>query len=48
MLARTLSYGLSGVNGFAVKVEVYAAGGLPQLDIIGLPDASRTEPCDSS
>ena len=46
MLARTLSYGLSGVSGFAVKVEVYAAGGLPQLDIIGLPDASVKESRD--
>lgn len=46
MLARTLSYGLSGVSGFAVNVEVYAAGGLPQLDIIGLPDASVKESRD--
>ena len=29
MLARTLGYGLSGVSGFAVKVEVYAATGMP-------------------
>ena len=43
MLARTLSYGLSGVSGFAVVVEVYAATGIPQLDIIGLPDASVKE-----
>ncbi len=43
MLARTLGYGLSGVNGFAVTVEVYAANGMPQLDIIGLPDASVKE-----
>ncbi len=46
MLARTLSYGLSGVNGFAVRVEVYAAGGLPTLEIIGLPDASVKESRD--
>lgn len=46
MLARTLGYGLSGVNGFAVKVEVYAANGLPSLDIIGLPDASVKESRD--
>ena len=43
MLASTLCYGLSGVSGFAVKVEVYAANGIPQLDIIGLPDASVKE-----
>ncbi|MGN0794220.1 MAG: YifB family Mg chelatase-like AAA ATPase [Aristaeellaceae bacterium] len=46
MLARTLSYGLSGVNGFQVKVEVYAANGLPALEIIGLPDASVKESRD--
>ncbi len=46
MLARTLGYGLTGVSGFAVKVEVYAANGLPQLDIIGLPDASVKESRD--
>ena len=46
MLARTLGYGLSGVNGFAVKVEVYAANGLPMLEIIGLPDASVKESRD--
>lgn len=46
MLARTLGYGLSGVNGFAVKVEVYAANGLPALEIIGLPDASVRESRD--
>ena len=43
MLARALGYGLSGVNGFAVKVEVNAEGGLPMLEIIGLPDASVKE-----
>ena len=46
MLAQTLGYGLSGVNGFAVKVEVYAAPGLPNLEIIGLPDASVKESRD--
>ncbi|MBQ6175010.1 MAG: YifB family Mg chelatase-like AAA ATPase [Clostridia bacterium] len=46
MLARTLGYGLSGVNGFAVTVEVYAANGLPALEIIGLPDASVKESRD--
>ncbi len=46
MLARTLGYGLSGVNGFAVMVEVFAANGMPSLDIIGLPDASVKESRD--
>lgn len=43
MLARTLSYGLSGVSGFPVTVEVYATTGIPQLEVIGLPDASVKE-----
>ncbi len=43
MLATTLGYGLSGVSGFAVNVEVYAANGMPMLEIIGLPDASVKE-----
>lgn len=43
MLARTMGYGLSGVSGFPVIVEVYAATGIPQLDIIGLPDTSVKE-----
>ena len=46
MLARTLGYGLSGVSGFAVNVEVFAAGGLPALEIIGLSDASVKESRD--
>ena len=46
MLARTMGYGLQGVNGFAVKVEVYAASGIPALEIIGLPDASVKESRD--
>ncbi len=46
MLANTLSYGLSGVAGFAVNVEVFAANGLPQMEIIGLPDASVKESRD--
>ena len=42
-LAKTLSFGVSGVNGFPVYVEVFAAGGIPVMDIIGLPDASVRE-----
>ena len=42
-MAQTLSFGLSGVSGFPVKVEVFSAGGLPGMEIIGLPDASVRE-----
>lgn len=43
MLARTLCYGLSGVTGFAVQVEVYAANGLPRWKSSACPDASVKE-----
>lgn len=43
MMAMTLSFGISGVNGFPVQVEVFSAGGLPGIEIIGLPDASVRE-----
>ena len=42
-MAQTLSFGLSGVSGFPVQVEVFAAGGMPGIEIIGLPDASVRE-----
>ncbi len=42
-MARTLSFGLSGVSGFPVQVEVFAAGGMPGIEVIGLPDASVRE-----
>ena len=41
--ARALSFGVAGVNGFPVQVEVFGAGGLPGMEIIGLPDASVRE-----
>ena len=43
ILAKTLSFGVSGVNGFPVHVEVFATGGMPMMDIVGLPDASVRE-----
>ena len=42
-LAKTLSFGVSGVNGFPVHVEVFSTGGIPTMDIIGLPDTSVRE-----
>lgn len=45
-IARTLSMGVSGVNGFPVQVEVFSAGGIPGMEIIGLPDASVRESRD--
>ena len=43
ILAKVLSLGVSGVNGYPVFVEVFAAGGIPMMEIIGLPDASVRE-----
>ena len=43
ILAKTLSFGVSGVTGFPVHVEVFATGGMPMMEIIGLPDTSVRE-----
>lgn len=45
-MARTLSFGLSGVNGYPVHVEVFGINGIPGMEIIGLPDASVRESRD--
>lgn len=43
MLSRIKSYGLSGLEGFAVTVEVDVSGGLPAYETVGLPDAAVRE-----
>ncbi len=45
-MAKTLSFGVSGVNGFPVNVEVFSHNGIPMLEIIGLPDTSVRESKD--
>ena len=45
-IARTLSMGVSGTEGHPVHVEVFSAGGIPGMEIIGLPDASVRESRD--
>jgi len=45
-IARILSFGVAGVNGFPVHVEVFSTGGIPRMEIIGLPDASVRESKD--
>ena len=42
MIAKVLSAGLSGVDGYPVTVECFYSGGLPRLDIVGLPDKAVT------
>ena len=34
------SYGLNGLNGFAVAVEADVSGGLPAFSLVGLPDSA--------
>jgi magnesium chelatase family protein len=46
MITRLLSFGVSGVNGFPVNVEVFAISGMPGMEIIGLPDTSIRESKD--
>ncbi len=43
MLAFVSSCGLTGIDGFNVSVEINLAHGMPQFDIVGLPDASVKE-----
>jgi magnesium chelatase family protein len=43
MLAKALSYGLAGINGFQVQVEVNLSFGMPAFDVVGLPDAAVKE-----
>ena len=43
MLAVVNSYGLSGIDGFPVRVEVNVSGGLPAFELVGLPDAAVKE-----
>ena len=43
MLSCVKSFGVSGVGGFEVAVEVYISNGLPAFEIVGLPDAAVRE-----
>lgn len=45
-MAHTLSMGVNGVNGYPVHVEAFAIGGIPGMEIIGLPDTSVRESRD--
>ena len=46
IMTRLLSFGISGVNGYPVHVEVFGINGIPGIEIIGLPDASVKESKD--
>ncbi len=43
MISKILSAGLTGINGYIVRVETDMSGGLPQWDIVGLPDTAVKE-----
>ena len=43
MLSSIRSFGVSGIGGFEVAVEVYISNGLPGFEIVGLPDAAVKE-----
>ncbi len=43
MLSIVKSITLHGLNGYIIEVQVDVSGGIPSLDIIGLPDASIKE-----
>ncbi|MBO6014089.1 MAG: YifB family Mg chelatase-like AAA ATPase [Oscillospiraceae bacterium] len=43
MVAKVISFGVSGVGGYTVSVEVDRSNGLPAFDIVGLPDTAVKE-----
>ena len=42
-MAQTTTFGINGVNGFKVQVEVFSTSGMPGMEVIGLPDTSVRE-----
>lgn len=43
MLSKLLSFGLTGIEGYPVSVEIDISGGLPSFDLVGLADTSIKE-----
>ena len=43
MFSSVKSFGVKGIGGYEVAVEVYISNGLPGFDIVGLPDAAVKE-----
>ena len=46
MVAKIRSLGLQGIGGYEVSAEIFLSGGLPQFDVVGLPDAAVREARD--
>lgn len=43
MLARVMSIGLNGIDGYPVTVEANVSGGMPLFEVVGLPDTAVRE-----
>ena len=43
MISHLLSLGIDGIEGYPVSVECFISNGLPNFDIVGLPDTSVKE-----
>ena len=43
MLAKILSYGLTGITGYPVQIELDINAGLPGYDVVGLADTAIKE-----
>lgn len=43
MFSKVRSFGVSGVGGYGVTVEVYITNGLPAFEVVGLPDIAVKE-----
>lgn len=46
MFAQVVSYGLSGMDGYPVTIDVNCSGGMPKFSMVGLPDAAVKESFD--
>ena len=46
MFSTVKSFGVTGVGGYEVSVEVYITGGFPRFELVGLPDAAVKEAKD--
>lgn len=40
MLSKIKSFGLQGIKGISVEVEVDISSGLPSIEMVGLPDTA--------
>ena len=43
MLAKILSFGLNGINGYPVEIQLDVNAGLPGYDVVGLADTAIKE-----